>query len=80
MQDLGLYARIPRVREPWRAESVDLTLTEGEVKVHLRYDLRIERRCSELRNKTNCKVAVRLDRGGLNLVPAAHQIPECRPV
>ena len=50
MQDRDLYAQIRGVREPWRVESVDLKLTEGEVHVHLTHDPGVEWLCPECGN------------------------------
>lgn len=47
MQDRDLYAQILGVREPWRVESVDLKLAEGEVHVHLTHDPGLEWLCPE---------------------------------
>ena len=47
VQDRDLYGQMLGVREPWRVESVDLKLTEGEVHVHLTHDPGLEWLCSE---------------------------------
>lgn len=47
MQDKDLYAQILGIREPWRVESVDLKLTEGEVHVHLTHEAGLSWPCAE---------------------------------
>ena len=47
MQDRDLYGQILGVQKPWRVESVDLKLSEGEVHVHLTHDAGLEWLCPE---------------------------------
>jgi transposase len=47
VQDKELYSQILGVREPWRVESADLKLSEGEVHVHLARDPGLEWFCPE---------------------------------
>jgi transposase len=47
MQDRELYGQILGVQEPWRVESVDLKLVEGEVHVHLAHDTGVTWPCPE---------------------------------
>lgn len=47
VQDRDLCAQILGVREPWRVESVDLKVTEGEVHVLLTHDPDLEWLCAE---------------------------------
>jgi hypothetical protein len=47
VQDRELYAQILGVREPWRVESVELKLSEGEVHEHLAHEPGLEWLCPE---------------------------------
>jgi transposase len=47
VQDRELYAQILGICAPWRVESVDLKLTEGEVHVHLAHEAGLTWPCPE---------------------------------
>jgi transposase len=47
VQDRELYAQILGVKEPWRVESVELKLEQGEVHVHLAHDPERQWPCAE---------------------------------
>ncbi len=47
VQDRELYSQILGVKEPWRVESVELKLEQGEVHVHLAHDPERQWPCAE---------------------------------